>query len=106
VKSSGRDESIRVIRYMFMEAMLGISLYIYLYLKLAKMLCLSYYCLCLLFNITGEEGEQVLPGSKRGRGRGRGQSTGRRDGPNNVCTYEKIIKSLKVLSNKVNIGGD
>jgi hypothetical protein len=35
------------------EAMLGISLYSYLYLKLAKMLCLSYYCLCLLFNKIG-----------------------------------------------------
>jgi hypothetical protein len=33
-----------------MEAMLGISLYSYPYLKLAKMLCLSYYCLCVLFN--------------------------------------------------------
>jgi hypothetical protein len=39
-----------------MEAMLGISLYSYLYLKLAKMLRLSYYCLCLLFNKMGEEG--------------------------------------------------
>jgi hypothetical protein len=39
-----------------MEAMLGISLYSYLYLKLAKTLCLSYYCLCLLFNNIGEEG--------------------------------------------------
>jgi hypothetical protein len=34
----------------FMEAMLGISLYSYLYLKLAKMICLSYYLLCFLFN--------------------------------------------------------
>jgi hypothetical protein len=40
-----------------MEAMLGISLYSYLHLKLAKMLCLSYYLLCFLFNkITEEEG--------------------------------------------------
>jgi hypothetical protein len=38
-----------------MEAMLGISLYSYLYLKLAKMLCLSYYLLCFLFNKIGEE---------------------------------------------------
>jgi hypothetical protein len=35
-----------------MEAMLGISLYNYPYLKVAKMLCLSYYRLCLLFNKT------------------------------------------------------
>jgi hypothetical protein len=40
-----------------MEAMLGISLYSYLYFKLAKMLCLSYYLLCFLFNKIGEEGE-------------------------------------------------
>jgi hypothetical protein len=39
-----------------MEAMLGISLYSYLYLKLAKTLCLSYYLLCFLFKI-GEEGK-------------------------------------------------
>jgi hypothetical protein len=36
-----------------MEAMLEISLYSYLYLKPAKMLCLS-YCLLLLFNKLGE----------------------------------------------------
>jgi hypothetical protein len=39
-----------------MEVMLGISLYSYSYLKLAKTLCLSYYCLCHLFNKVGEEG--------------------------------------------------
>jgi hypothetical protein len=38
-----------------MEAMLGIILYSCLYLKLAKMLCLSYYLLCFLFNKIGEE---------------------------------------------------
>jgi hypothetical protein len=38
-----------------MEAMLGISLFSYLYLKLAKMLCLSYYLLCLLFNKIEEQ---------------------------------------------------
>jgi hypothetical protein len=39
-----------------MEAMLGISLYSYLYPKLAKMLCFSYYLLCFLFNKIEEEG--------------------------------------------------
>jgi hypothetical protein len=39
-----------------MEAVLGISLHSYLYPKLAKMLCLSYYHLCFLFNKIGEEG--------------------------------------------------
>jgi hypothetical protein len=39
----------------FMEATLGISRYSYLYLKLAKMLCLSYYLLCFLFNKIGAQ---------------------------------------------------
>jgi hypothetical protein len=39
-----------------MEAILGISLEIATLIQLAKMLCLSYYCLCLLFNKTGEKG--------------------------------------------------
>jgi hypothetical protein len=56
VKWSGRVESMWVVIYMCMEAMLGISLYSYPYLKLVKPLCLSYYCLCLLFNKIGEEG--------------------------------------------------
>jgi hypothetical protein len=55
VKRSGRDEPIWVVIYICMEAMLGISLYSYSYLKLAKTLCLSYCCLCFLFKI-GEEG--------------------------------------------------
>jgi hypothetical protein len=33
-----------------------ISLYSYLYPKLAKKICLSYYLLCFLFNEIGEEG--------------------------------------------------
>jgi hypothetical protein len=56
LKSSGRDESIWVVIHMCMEAMLGISLHSYLYLKLEKPLCLSYYLLCFLFNKIGEEG--------------------------------------------------
>jgi hypothetical protein len=56
MKRSGRDESIWVLLYMCMEAMLGISLYSYPYLKLAKSLCLSYYFLCLFFNKIGEKG--------------------------------------------------
>jgi hypothetical protein len=38
-----------------MEATLGISLYSYLYPKLAKTLRLSYYLLCFLFNRIGKE---------------------------------------------------
>jgi hypothetical protein len=56
MKRSGRDEPIQVVIHMCREAMLGISLYSYLYLKLAKMLCLSYYLLCFFFNKIGEEG--------------------------------------------------
>jgi hypothetical protein len=38
-----------------MEAMLGISLYNCLHLKLTKKLCLSYYLLWFLFNKIGEQ---------------------------------------------------
>jgi hypothetical protein len=55
VKGSGRDEPMWVAIHMCMEAMLGISLYSYLYLKLEKTVCLSYYLLCFLFNKIGEE---------------------------------------------------
>jgi hypothetical protein len=55
VKSSGTDEPMWVVIYICMEAMLGISLYSYLYVKLAKMLCVSYYLLCFLFNKIGEQ---------------------------------------------------
>jgi hypothetical protein len=54
-----------------MEAMLGISLCSYLYLKLAKMLCLSYSLLCFLFNKIGEEG-RIGSAWKRGRWEGEG----------------------------------
>jgi hypothetical protein len=40
---------------MYMEEMLGISLYSYLYLKQAKTLCLSNDLLCFLFNKIGEQ---------------------------------------------------
>jgi hypothetical protein len=50
---------------MYMEAALGIFLYSYPYFKLAKLLCLPYYCLCLLFNYI-EEGRLVLPGIEDG----------------------------------------
>jgi hypothetical protein len=56
-EESGRDELIWVLIHMCMEAMIGTSLYSYLYLKLTKPLCLSYYCLHLLFNKILEEGK-------------------------------------------------
>jgi hypothetical protein len=54
VKRSGRDELMWVAIHKCMEAMLGISLYSYLYLKLAKLLCL-YYCLCFPFKKIREQ---------------------------------------------------
>jgi hypothetical protein len=72
VKRSGRDEPMWVVIHMCMEAMVGISLYSYLYLKLAKTLCLSYYYLCLLFNKIGEEGRT---GSAWKQGGGSGAQT-------------------------------
>jgi hypothetical protein len=57
-----------------MEAMLGISLYSYLYLKLAKMICLSDYLLCFLFNNIREQkggtGSAWKQGGRRWRGEG------------------------------------
>jgi hypothetical protein len=89
VKRSGRDESIRVIIHVCMEARLGVSLYSYLYLKLAKMLCLSYCLLCFLFNKIGKEGRTGSAWKWGGCGeRGTGGGTGGRDDLNNGCTYE------------------
>jgi hypothetical protein len=61
-----------------MEARLGISLYSYLYVKLAKMICLSYYLLfSLQQNWTKGQNSFFLEaraGGKRWKGeRGRGQ---------------------------------
>jgi hypothetical protein len=86
VKRSGREESIWIEIHMCMEAMLGISLYSCPYLKLAKMLCLSYYCLCLLFNKIREEGRTGC-GSKGGGEENEGMGVGEINSPNNV-TYE------------------
>jgi hypothetical protein len=90
VKSSCRNESIWVLIPLCMEAMLGISLYIYPYVKLAKTLCLSYYCLCLLFNKIEEEGRAGSAWKRRvwGRGEGRDLGAGGRNGSNNICAYE------------------
>jgi hypothetical protein len=55
VKRSGRDEPMWAVVHKCMEAMLGISLYSYLYLKLAETLCPSYYLLCFLFNKIREQ---------------------------------------------------
>jgi hypothetical protein len=55
-----------------MEANLGISLYSYLYLNLAKTIYLSYYLLCIPFNKIGEqESRSCSAGSRCGRERQR-----------------------------------
>jgi hypothetical protein len=58
LKRSARDKLLMFVIYMHMEAMLGISLYNYLYAKLVKMLCLFYYLLCFLGNKIREEGRK------------------------------------------------
>jgi hypothetical protein len=59
-----------------MKAMLGISLHSYPYLKLAKTLCLSYYCYVFSSTKLEKRAEQVLPGSEEG-GRERERTGGR-----------------------------
>jgi hypothetical protein len=62
---------------MCMEATLGTSLYSYLYLKLAKTLCLSYYLLCFLFNKIGEQEGRTSSTRKQGK-EGKGEGGGGR----------------------------
>jgi hypothetical protein len=52
-----------------MVTTLGISLHSYIYLKLAKSLCFSYYLLCFLFNKVGEQ--ESLTGSAQKWGVGK-----------------------------------
>jgi hypothetical protein len=68
MKRSGRDEPMWVVTHKCMEAMLGISLYSYLYLKLPKTPCLSYYLLYFLFKkIREQEGGRFSPKVCEGR---------------------------------------
>jgi hypothetical protein len=63
-KRSGRSEPMWVATHKCMEAKLGISLYSYLYLKLAK--CYVFLIVSYVFSSTKLENkrvEQVLPGS-------------------------------------------
>jgi hypothetical protein len=83
-----------------MEAMLGISLHSYLYFKLAKMLCLSYYLLCFLSNKIGEKGRT---GSAWKRGGCGGQQGGREQGgemAQTAYTHYCIKNFLKDLERK------
>jgi hypothetical protein len=66
VKKSGRDEPIRFVKQIFVVPTLGISLYSYLYLELAKTVCFSYYLLFSLQNLENRRVERVLRGSMEG----------------------------------------
>jgi hypothetical protein len=79
VKRSGRNEPISAVIYMCMEAMLGISLYSYLYFKLAKTTGLSYYLFA--FSSTKLEKRQNRFCLEVREEEGRGS-------PNYVHTYE------------------
>jgi hypothetical protein len=77
VKRSGRDEPMWVAIHLCMEAMIEITLYGYPYLKLAKVLCLSYF----LFNKIGEESRaRFCLAAREGGGEG--------GDPSNLYTYE------------------
>jgi hypothetical protein len=54
VKRSVRDEPIWVVRHIYMETAQGISLYSYLYLKLAKVPCFLNYLPCFFLYKIGE----------------------------------------------------
>jgi hypothetical protein len=69
-----------------MEAMLGISLYSYLYLKLAKMFFLIISYVFSSTKLEKKRAEQDLPGSEGGKERE--VEAGGRNGPNNVYIYE------------------
>jgi uncharacterized membrane protein YhaH (DUF805 family) len=81
VKRSGRDKPMWVAMYMCIETILEISLYSYLYLKLAKTICL-FFTISYVFSSTKSENKmanQVLA-QKWGVGEG--------GGPNNIYTCE------------------
>jgi hypothetical protein len=80
LKRSGRDEPMWVAIHKCLEATLVISLYSYLYLTLAKMLCLSYYLLHFLINKIEEQEGGTGSAWKQGVGCVWG------GGPNNVYT--------------------
>jgi hypothetical protein len=75
VKRSSRDEPMWVVIHRCMEAMLRISLYSYLYLKLAKMICLFLLSLMFSTKLENKRAEQVLPGSLGGVGSEVAQTT-------------------------------
>jgi hypothetical protein len=79
VKRSGRDKPVWAAIHMRMEAMLGISLYSYLYLKPAKTLYI-FIIISYVFSSTKSE--------KRGTGSTQKQVEGQGGGPSNVLICE------------------
>jgi hypothetical protein len=70
VKRSGGDESIRVLIYMRIETMLGISLYSYLYLNLQQHYVFLIIAYVYFSTKLEKRAEQVLPGFGGGGGVG------------------------------------
>jgi hypothetical protein len=80
VKRSGRDKPIGVVIHMYMETTQRISLYSYLYLKLAKMPCFSNYVLRFFFYKIREQGSRRGSPQDGGVGHlGKGENGGERD---------------------------
>jgi hypothetical protein len=93
MKRSGRDESIRVVIHLCMEAMLGIFLYSYPLSQTSK----NAISFLLLFMSSLQQnwrrGQNRFCLEARGWGGiRRGWGAGGRNGPNNVCTYESMNK--------------
>jgi hypothetical protein len=89
VKRSGRDETIWVVIYLCMEAMLGISLHSYPYLKRAKTLLSFFLLLISTLQQNWRKEQNMFCLEVRGGWWGEEGVGGRgRNDPNNVCTYE------------------
>jgi hypothetical protein len=89
MKRSGRDEPMWVVIHIYMESMLGISLYTCLYTKIAKTLCLSYYVY--VSSSTKSENkreEKVLPRS------------GGKEVPQTMCIHVSECKNAKIKKSK------
>jgi hypothetical protein len=92
-----------------MEARLGISMYSYLYHKVAKTICLSYYLLCFLFNKIGEEGgtssawKQGIGGGRGVRGRWHKQCVHMLVNAKTIKQKDKEEKGSQTLSNILQI---
>jgi hypothetical protein len=69
VKRTGRDEPIWVVVHICIETIQENSMCIYLYLKLAKTVCFSFYLLCFISikseNKRAEQGRFALVGGGR-----------------------------------------